>query len=106
MTEAYIYRNSNNEIYRYKILNHTDSIVCAAISILVLNTANSIEEFTDVAFNYDFDEKDGLFDLEIPSIKSGEHNHDVNLLLNSLILGLIGIRMQYPKNIKIIDKEV
>ena len=33
-----------------------EDIVCAAVSVLVINTFNAIERFTDDAFNSDYDE--------------------------------------------------
>lgn len=106
MIEAYIYRNKSGEVYGYKVTDHADSHVCNAVSILVLNTVNSIESFTEVDFECDYEEAGGYFWLNISSVKNGEHNHDVSLLLNSLVLGLKTIEMEYEKDIKVYDEEV
>lgn len=65
-------------------------IVCAAVSALVINTINSIEEFTDDAF---------ACDCEDGAIKGWEFASDVSketdLLMDSLMLGLENIRKSY-----------
>ena len=61
-----------------------EDIICAAISALVINAVNSIEEFTEDAFKVDVDRENGgiVFRLEAKPSK------EAALLLNSLILGL------------------
>lgn len=82
---------------------HGSDIVCAAVSALVLNTINSVEEFTEDRFEFDSDEKDGyiLFRiLEQPSDAS-------QLLIKSLQLGLNDICDQYGnKYLKVAVREV
>lgn len=104
MIEIHIYRNKNNEIYCFTAKNHTKDIVCSAVSILTLNTVNAIESYTDEEFSCEFDEKGGYLNFSCPFIKENKHNHDVNLLLNTMLLGLNGIKEQYFNKINIIDK--
>ena len=66
-------------------------IVCAAVSILVINTINSIEQFTEDHFVVESDEKDGKIDLKMVS----EISKESSLLLESLILGLHGVEESY-----------
>ncbi len=66
-------------------------IVCAAVSVLVINTINSIETFTEDAFQLDTDEETGLIDFQVVSDISSE----TKLLLDSLLLGLKGITADY-----------
>jgi uncharacterized protein YsxB (DUF464 family) len=107
MVTVHIYRNKNNKVCGFSVKNHSRSVVCSAVSILTMNTINSIESFTDVDFICDYDEKNtGFLTFEIPAIKNGEHNHDVDLLFNSMVLGLSGIKSEYKRDIRIIDKEV
>ena len=67
-----------------------EDIVCAAVSALVINTINSIEEFTEDAFTCDC--KDGM-------IESWEFTSDVSagtdLLMDALMLGLRNIVKSY-----------
>ena len=52
MIQVTIYKNADNLITGYKLSGHADyseygsDIVCAAVSALVINTINSIENFT------------------------------------------------------------
>ena len=66
-------------------------IVCAAVSILVINTINSIEQFTEDHFVVESDEESGRIDLDMVSDISKESS----LLLESLLLGLEGIADSY-----------
>lgn len=74
-------------------------IVCAAVSALTLNLANSIECFCDD--NFAVDSSDGFFKLILNdrSDKSG-------LLLDACILGLIDIGEEYNDYIEINLQEV
>ena len=83
--------------------DHGEDIVCAAVSVLVLNTINSIEQFTTDVFDISMDEKRGYIKLEFKN----KISRDSILLLNSLILGLQGVEEEYGKEyIKLILKEV
>ena len=56
MTQITIYRNENREVERFTCTGHAGyseygtDIVCASISVLVINTINSIETFTSTDF--------------------------------------------------------
>jgi len=106
MIKVQIFRNTNNEIYKFIVYDHGDSIVCSAVSILVLNTINSVENFTDERFECDYNEDGGFIECRFPGIENGVHSHDVNLLLNSMLLGIQSIDMEYRNNILITDEEV
>lgn len=77
-------------------------LVCAAVSALTLNMANSIEHFTADSFEADEDEKTGSFRFWFTSGISSESK----LLMNSLVLGLQDIEETYGEPyIKIRFKE-
>lgn len=66
-------------------------IVCAAVSILVINTANSIEQLTNA--NFVASEDDGIINFvfkDVPDEKS-------KLLMDAMILGLDEIQKLYGK---------
>lgn len=68
-------------------------IVCAAVSALVINTINSIEEFTEDAFTCDC--ADGqIRNWEFTSSVSPE----TELLMNALMLGLVNIQKSYGES--------
>ncbi|MBR2257483.1 MAG: ribosomal-processing cysteine protease Prp [Blautia sp.] len=76
-------------------------IVCAAVSALVITTANSLEAFTDDSFETEC--RDGYVRLSFPDPLSRE----ACLLLDSLMLGLSSIEQEYgSKYIKVKVREV
>ena len=62
-------------------------IVCAAASVLALNTVNSVESFTKDAFDIETDEKPGYMMFSFKN----EPSEGGRLLLKSLELGIKGI---------------
>ncbi len=78
-------------------------IVCAAVSVLTLNMANSVEKFTDDHFEGSVDEETGHFTFHFTDNISAESK----LLMDSLILGITNIAESYgDKYIKIRFREV
>ena len=65
-------------------------IVCSAVSVLVINTINSIEKFTDCKCAVDTNQDSGYIDFAVSN-----PNHDSNLMMKSLLLGLEGIINSY-----------
>ena len=81
----------------------SEDIVCAAISILVINTINSIEALTNTKPIVEAEQESGYihcsFDEDITD--------DAALLIDSMILGLSQIKEQYgTKYIDVKIKEV
>ncbi len=106
MISVKLFRNNNGHICGFQAKNHGDRIVCSAVSILTLNTVNSIEQFTDAQFSCDFNEEGGFLRYFVEAAKNGDFIHDVDLLLKSLELGLLGIKEEYGKHINISYEEV
>ena len=78
-------------------------LVCAAVSALVLNMANCVEQFTDDIFEAKEEEEGGGFMFRFLSEISSESK----LLMNSLVFGLQNIEEDYGEPyIKIRFKEV
>lgn len=110
MINVTIYKNSSDNYQGFMFNGHAGSadygkdIVCAAVSVLVFNTVNSLEALTTEAFSFENDKSDGYFKLEF------EHNElskEARILMDSLVLGLQGIRDNGNKKyIRIIFKEV
>ena len=96
MIHVTIFQNKYKECVGFQTEGHAEyanpgqDIVCAAASILVINTINAIEEFTEDAFTCDC--KDGM-------IESWEFTYDVSagtdLLMDALMLGLRNIVKSY-----------
>lgn len=76
-------------------------IVCAAISILVINTLNSIEELANEEIITESDEKEGYLECHFPN----EINEKTKLFMDSLVMGLKGIEQNYGKQKKAFSKE-
>ena len=66
-------------------------IICAAVSSLSLNMANSVEQFTDDHFEGSVSEDGGYFSFSFPD----EISPESQLLMKSLILGLQNIQRDY-----------
>ena len=66
-------------------------IVCAAVSVLVINTFNSIERFTQDAFTCDAAEDGGYLTMAFSEGISDKSK----LVLDSMVLGLDEIQKQY-----------
>lgn len=78
-------------------------IICASVSSLTLNLANSVEKFTDDRFDAEVEEETGYFKFSF----TGNISPESKLLMNSLILGLKNIVESYgEKYIKIRFEEV
>ena len=78
-------------------------IVCAAVSILAINTLNSIEVFCKDEFDAYDEPKKGYLKAEFKSKLSDK----ADLLMKSLMLGLDGISQEYGKKfITILRQEV
>jgi len=94
---AEITRDNSGSIESFTVKNHGDSYVCGAVSMLVLNTINSIEALTTQAFDCDYDESGGYicFSLKVPK------DDGANLLLNAMLLGLTHVQEQYPREIQL-----
>lgn len=109
MIKITLYKKGQDDYTGFLISGHAGSaesgkdIVCAGVSALVINTINSLEELTADDFIVDTDEKTGTMELRFLS----DYSNEARLLMNSLILGLKGIRNSNNKKyIRIVYKEV
>jgi len=100
MVNVTIYKNHDNKFCGFRMEGHAgfaeygSDIVCSAVSVLVINTMNSIEQFTS-------DKSDGAIhkekDVVSFDIISEPVSGSAELLLNSLVLGLNAIQKEYGK---------
>ncbi len=103
MISVKIFRNNQGNIYGFEAVNHGNSIVCSAVSILTFNAVNSIEKFTNEKCACEYKEKGGFLKFSVSSLENGETNENASLLLNSMLLGLNGIQQSYKNQLKIIE---
>ena len=110
MIQVTIYKNEFNEFVGFQTLGHAgyvdsgEDIVCAAASILVINTMNAIEAFTSDDFTCDSEEESGMIHYKL----SARPTKEADLLLRTMILGLQDMEddEHYGRYIDIIYKEV
>ena len=92
----------------FECINHGLEIVCAAVSVLSMNTVNSIETFSDCEFSIELNEKPGF--MEFILVRSVENNNEIDpvalLFLDSLELGIRKIAEEYGDDIEVFVKEV
>ena len=97
MTEITIYKNREGAFLGFDCLGHAgyadagEDIVCAGISALVINTVNAVEQYTGQPHTTEADEKSGEIRLRFTS----PVEHDAELLMKSMVLGLRGIQNNY-----------
>ena len=90
---------SNGKYKGFECIGHSgyavagEDIVCAAISTLTINTINSIEQFTEDAFNLEADEKTGMIKMYFRDAPT----NNATLLMDSMVLGLNAIADQYDE---------
>ena len=89
MTKVIVYKNEMEECVGFKAFGHAgyaeegQDIVCAAISILTMNTMNAIEVFTDTVTDLDSDEDEGMINYRVL-----KPTKETTLLLETMVLGL------------------
>lgn len=113
MIKVTIYQNDRHEYVGFDAWGHAEfsrggmDIVCAAASMLILNTINAIEEFASDKISVVTDDSEtshGLIEFRIKD----KPTQDAQLLLKTMILGLEAIEddSDYEPYIDIIFEEV
>ena len=97
MIQVNILRDRDEVVKGIEINGHAgyaeygQDVLCAAVSALALNMANSVESFTDDHFEGSVSEDGGEFSFSFPDSISPESQ----LLMKSLILGLESVRDEF-----------
>ena len=109
MTHVSVIKTRNGSYKGFNCIGHSgyaeagEDIVCAAISVLVINTINSLDQLAGEKFKLVANEEDGLIDCRFEK----PINEKSVLLLDSMVLGLQEIKKQYGKTfIDLTFKEV
>lgn len=71
--------------------DYGQDVICAAVSALALNMANSVETFTSDRFEGGSEEETGHFWFRF----TGQISSESRLLMNSLVLGIRNIQREY-----------
>ena len=97
-----IIRKSNTGIYNsFTCMGHAGyarfpkekDLVCAAVSVLVINTVNSLKELAHEEPELKLNEETGFIGCSFHK----ELSEQGKLLMDSMVLGLKGIEQQYSK---------
>ena len=110
MIKATFYRKSDGTFAGFEVYDHAgaaeagEDIVCAAVSALVTNAVNSIDELTEDSFSFSSDESSGLMRL----VFDNDPGQEADLLMRSLALGLTSVESEpsYQMYIDVIFEEV
>jgi len=110
MIRVTVYKTRRHEYAGFDLSGHAGyeeaghDIICAAVSALVINTVNSVEQFTDDKTSCMSDDTEGNIQFRFKDTPS----HDASLLFDSMLLGLEAIEenSEYEPYIDIIFKEV
>ncbi len=109
MTEVTIFTGSDNSYKGFKVSGHAgfaeegEDIICSAISMLTINTVNSIEYLTETDIEATESEKSAVIKAEFPD----GVDEKAKLLMESFILGMEMIQSTYGKQYLTINfKEV
>lgn len=103
MIKVEIIRNNNN-IKKISILGHAmydeygKDIVCASVSTLVISTVNNILSINDKTIKVEQSDSKIIIEYILK-------DNIIDILMNNMISNLNTLASNYPKNIKIIDKE-
>ena len=98
MTTIVIFK-SNDSYKGFTCMGHSgfglsgSDIVCASISILVINTINSIEELAKEKIVTENNENEGFIECHFPD----RINDKTKLLMDSMVMGLKEIEKNYGK---------
>ena len=107
MTKVEIFRKNGN-IIGYKASGHSgyseqgSDIICSAISTSLQMTLIGIQEI--LKLKVDFKINDGFLDVDLKNI-SQDKLTQINILTESMALFLRELAKQYPKYIRLVEKE-
>ena len=107
MIKISLHYNNQGDLWHFSLdghagyADHGQDIVCAAVSMIVINTINSIESFTHEPIKLKEDAPQGYIDCIFPQIQHNQGSKEAILLLKSMTLGLESIKKEYGQYIKI-----
>lgn len=106
----YINRCQDGRIRQFKVLGHSDyaeegkDIVCAAVSAIVQTAAMGINDIADIDMEYS--QEEGHVSLSLPKDLSPQQARDAHVILETMLIGIKSIELQYSSFVYIRDSEV
>ena len=88
--------DQDGEIVGFIANNHGDKVICAAVSVLVINAINSIEWLAGSDFSCEH-ENEGYIEFRLID----EADMNARLLLESLRLGIRSIAEEHPNEVTV-----
>lgn len=101
MIKVLLSRNGDGSIWAFSVDDHGGSEACACVSLLVINTVNSIETLTGADFRCDYEKSGGRICFSMPRYKKSGGHRDAGLLLEAMAMGLRDTAELFPKDISI-----
>lgn len=112
MIRITVFRRGKSQICGFRVVGHADygpygtDIVCSAVTALVFNAINSIEEFTLEPIEYEVQSDGGFIQCRFLNAYEAEIGPEARLLVESMLLGLSQIQEDYGKEYIQIVEEV
>ena len=105
MTRVSILKGADGAVRGFEMKGHAmmaeygKDIVCAALSMLAINTVNSIESLTDDKIKVKSDSRKGL----IRCVSTAPLSESGKLLMSSFELGIRAVEEQYGKEFVVLE---
>jgi len=96
MIKITVYKRSGF-VYRFKVINHGDPVVCAGVSALVITCVNFIQKELRAKASLKYEHDGGLIEFAVIDSR----NEATALILKHMVFGLEQIAENYPKDIRI-----
>lgn len=109
MTKVEIFRK-NKKVVLYRATGHAEfadygeDIVCAALSVAMQMTLNGMQQVLKVMPLFDIND-DGFLEVDMKEMDYKGKEKEIDTLLESMVLMIRELSKEYPKNIKLVEKE-
>ena len=109
MTRIEIYRKKGR-VVGYKATGHSDyaeygeDIVCAALSMALQLPLGGMQDVLDIYPKFEID-SDGYLSVDMRGMDNKGKEKELDTLLESMVLMIKSLSKDYPKNIKLVEKE-
>ena len=106
MIRAVLYRDAEGQYTGYSAKGHSDyaeegfDIVCAAVSILGVTCANSLESVCGIIPDI-IENESGALHFALPSSIDPDAMHDAQILFAALHQGLSDVAEQFPQDVQL-----
>lgn len=110
MIDVNVFRDKCGFIKRITIKGHAgyaehgSDIVCAAVSVTGYTAAGALGDLAGIKAAHR--EKDGFMVISIPDAITEKQNEVAQIILETTVIGLKQIEMEYATYIKVLDREV